>query len=312
MSKMALRIALTGALLLALPAVQAQTFDRLVVFGTSLSDPGNAFALRGGTSVPPDFDVDPLLVPERPYSRGGHHFSNGPTWVEQLAQTLGVGPSAQPAMRSSNGRATNYAVGSARARDDGVNFNLREQVARFLADFSGTAPASALYVIEMGANDLRDALAVAAGGGDPSPIIGAAIQSIAGHILGLYAAGAQQFLVWTVPDVGLTPAVRSIPGGPAGAAALAGLFNANLNAALAQLAALPGIHITRLDVNPILMSVVKSPQTFGLTNVTGACITPNQPPYTCRKPDAYLFWDGIHPTAAAHGILARAAAAALP
>src|SRR5688500_13441901 len=111
MPKIALRIALTGALLLALPAVQAQTFDRLVVFGTSLSDPGNAFALRGGTSVPTDFDVDPLLVPERPYSRGGHHFSNGPTWVEQLAQTLGIGASAQPAMRSNNGRATNYAVG---------------------------------------------------------------------------------------------------------------------------------------------------------------------------------------------------------
>lgn len=313
MSAIALRFAVMGMLLLALPAVQAQSFDRLVVFGTSLSDPGNAFALRGGVNVPPDYSVDPFLVPDRPYARGGHHFSNGATWVELLARSLGLAPSAQPALRSNSIRATNYAVGSARARDDGINFNLGDQVARFLQDFPGGAPSSALYVIEMGANDLRDALVVAAGGGDPSPIIGAAIQSIADNITMLYLAGARQFLIWSVPDAGLTPAVRSIPGGPAAAGMLAAAFNASLNGVLAQLAAaLPGVQFRRFDVNAILTSVVASPQAFGLTNVTGACITPSIPPFACRRPGDFLFWDGIHPSAAAHAILARAVAAALP
>ena len=56
----------------------------IVVFGTSLSDSGNAFALRGA-NTPPDYLVNPLLIPDAPYARGGPHFTNGATWVEQLA-----------------------------------------------------------------------------------------------------------------------------------------------------------------------------------------------------------------------------------
>jgi len=79
--------AVAAATALAVAAVtvptSAQTgFAGLVVFGTSLSDPGNAFALRGEASQAPDYQVDPFLVPSAPYSRGGHHFSNGATWVE--------------------------------------------------------------------------------------------------------------------------------------------------------------------------------------------------------------------------------------
>jgi phospholipase/lecithinase/hemolysin len=28
-------------------------------------------------------------------------------------------------------------------------------------------------------------------------------------------------------------------------------------------------------------------------------------PFTCETPDEYLFWDGIHPTRAAHTIVAQ-------
>ena len=38
-------------------------FDRIVAFGASLSDPGNAFALRGGTNTPPDYLLDPSGAP---------------------------------------------------------------------------------------------------------------------------------------------------------------------------------------------------------------------------------------------------------
>jgi phospholipase/lecithinase/hemolysin len=57
--------------------------------------------------------------------------------------------------------------------------------------------------------------------------------------------------------------------------------------------------------------IVADPTAFGLTNATTACITPGVPPFACTNPDEYLFWDGIHPTTAAHAIIAQEAAAVL-
>src|SRR5512138_140133 len=72
-------------------AASAQTAPRhIVVFGDSLSDPGNAFTLLGTTNTPPDYSVDPFLVPDRPYARGGQHFSNGATWIEQFGASVGL------------------------------------------------------------------------------------------------------------------------------------------------------------------------------------------------------------------------------
>jgi phospholipase/lecithinase/hemolysin len=78
--------------LLAVPALAAaqSSFSGIVVFGTSLSDPGNAVALNGEAGTPHDFLVDPLLIPSAPYAKGGHHFSNGATWIEQYARTVGL------------------------------------------------------------------------------------------------------------------------------------------------------------------------------------------------------------------------------
>jgi phospholipase/lecithinase/hemolysin len=284
-------------------------FDRLVVFGTSLSDPGNAFALAGGVNTPPDYSVDMFLVPDRPYARGGHHFSNGATWVEQLARQLGLAASANPAFRGANSQATNYAVGGARARDAGASFNLSDQVDAFLADVY-SAPANALYVIEMGGNDLRDALVAAQTGGPAAALAIAqeAVDSINDQIMRLYVAGARNFLVWTAPDIGLTPAINRDPVAAGFANQLAQFFNGNLQLRLAQLATMPGIRIALFDVYAKLNTVHAQPQLFDLRNVMSACITPNVPPFACKQPDEFLFWDGIHPTKAGHAILAEEAA----
>jgi phospholipase/lecithinase/hemolysin len=45
--------------------------------------------------------------------------------------------------------------------------------------------------------------------------------------------------------------------------------------------------------------------------VTTACITPNVAPFTCRHPNAFLFWDGVHPTRAGHALVAAEAARVL-
>ena len=69
-------------------------FDQIVVFGDSLSDPGNAFALTGQHLTPPTYGMTTpedllTLIPDAPYAKGGNHFSNGPTWIEDLGKSIG-------------------------------------------------------------------------------------------------------------------------------------------------------------------------------------------------------------------------------
>jgi phospholipase/lecithinase/hemolysin len=288
------------------------TFGRIVVFGTSLSDPGNAFALTGEVTKPPYDTLDQFLVPDAPYARGGHHFSNGATWIEQFARSLGLAQSVRPAFQKLDASATNYAVGSARARDDGVNFNLSAQVDTFLFDFGGVAPSDALYVVEIGATDVRDALIALSQGFDAAVIITAALIAIGDNIGRLYAAGARTFLVANLPNFGLLPATRILDNISPGAAQVAQLlsqtFNSGLDTLLGSLANLPSIEIAQLDVYQKVNELLMNPEAFDLSEVAAPCLTPNLPPFTCRKPDSFLFWDGIHPTKAVHGIFAQEAA----
>jgi len=303
------------ALVLLVPAWAAaqSRFSGVVVFGTSLSDPGNAFALVGDASTPPDFMLNPFLIPSAPYAKGGHHFSNGATWVEQYARSVGLGDSVRAALATADPAVTNFAVGAARAYNDGVNFNLTRQVDTFLQRSGGVASPHALYVVEMGSNDIRDAFQIYATGGDGGPVLAQALGSIAGNIQRLYAAGAREFLVWVAPDVALTPAIRSLPPAAQGLASfLTQVFNDNLTGVLTQLsAALPGVSFARLDAYQILNAIVADPAAFDLTNVTTACVTPNVAPFTCQHANEFLFWDGIHPTKTGHAILAEKAALVL-
>jgi phospholipase/lecithinase/hemolysin len=288
-------------------------FDGIVVFGTSLSDPGNAFALSGDAGKPPDFTLNPFLIPTAPYARGGHHFSNGATWIEQFARSIGLGESVRPAFATSNVGASNYAVGAARAYNDGVNFNLTRQVDAFLERSGGVASPHALYVLEMGGNDIRDAFQVYALRGNGGPILEAALESLAMNIQRLYAAGARQYLVWLPPNIALTPAIRSF--GPA-AGAVATWVSAEFDGALGNMLdnlpiTLPGTSFARLDANHLLTAIVAEPWKFGLTTVAAPCVTPNTAPFTCSNPGDFLFWDGIHPTKAGHALAAEEAARVL-
>ncbi|MCK9294170.1 MAG: SGNH/GDSL hydrolase family protein [Desulfobulbaceae bacterium] len=294
----------------------ALTFDRMVVFGTSLSDPGNAYALTGWLSRPPYDTLDSLLVPDAPYARGGHHFSNGATWVEQYARAIGLAGSTRPAFQVADGLAANYAVGGARAREDDLNMNLASQVQAFFVRFP-EAPADALYAVEMGSNDIRDAL-LADPHSEPGPagVLEEALTAIATAMLDLYDAGARKFLVLNGADISLTPAVRQLdtlmPGAAFSARLLSITFNTGLENLLQNLeATLPDIEIRRLDMYGQLNAYATDPGGFGLTEVAAACVTPNLAPFACHDPDEYLFWDGVHPTRAVHAIFAREAASVL-
>ena len=309
---------------------QQPQFDRIVVFGTSLSDSGNAFVLLSDPSafgfgeecdmgtpanVPPYDALDELLIPDGSYARGGHHFSNGDTWIEQFARGKGLSGDTRPALRNPGKKASNYAVGGARAADYACRFNLENQLSAYLEDFSKTSEET-LIVIEMGNNDVRDALAAVAV--DPSQsaqIIASALENIGTAISTLYNQGARDFIVMNVPDIGETPAVKkldaSIPGIAFYANSLADNFNLGLDQLISYLNDLPGIDVRILDIYALLNEIILDPASYGIVNIDDACVTPNVPPFTCKKPDTYLFWDGIHPTKIVHDIVAQEAAEVL-
>lgn len=305
-------IGLLGCLLAAPTFVFGQVSVRsLRVFGDSLSDPGNLFALTKMNNVPPSYDVDAQLVPDSQYAMGGHHMSNGPTWIEDLAKSLGIARSAAPAWRAGASPAANYAVAAARAYDaPWQQIDLPEQVSRFLGDLSGqSAPSDALYVIEFGGNDIRDALFSQ----DPS-ILDASLTSIYTEISRLYyQAGARKFLVVNVPSIGLLPSVRLLNpalaglGGPADTATIQ--YNLGLAGTVGLLRNdLSDVQILEFDLYALIKEIYLHKEDFGLTNVEDACITPDVAPYKCADPDEYAFWDGIHPTKAVHAIIAQRAA----
>jgi outer membrane lipase/esterase len=301
----ALCVLLLGASLATARADESRGF---VLFGDSLTDPGNHYIAFGQVTGPP---YQP--VPIYPYATGGHHFSNGPTWAEDLTDELDTPVSGKPALREP-GVFTNYAVGRARARPGAPvfpDFDLGTQVGAFLSDFGGQAPANRTYVIWIGANDLFDALEALQldpSGATSMGIIQQALAATAENIQMLWGAGAREFLVLNLADPALTPYVRYLgPVAQGASTQLTAAYNGALAQVLASLGALPQIQIRQFDINAFLHTVVSSPARYGLRDVQDSCLTFGVVTNAvCADPDRYLFWDGIHPTRAGHLLISFA------
>jgi len=277
-------------------------FTRIFIFGDSLSDAGNVYALTGETAQAPW-----QIIPDRPYEMGGYQFSNGKTWAQHFARQLRLNRSGNAALFEP-GKNGNYAFGGARVRNGLADpLSAATQIARYIGDHGTTADADALYVLQFGGNDLRDALVTANPG-----IIFAAVDAEIAIIEQLYAQGARHFLVANSADLGLAPAVRLL-GAEVQGSLVTLIFNNLLEGRLQLLENDPahgGISITRLDFFAIVNDIVTSPEQFGIENTTGTCLM-LLPPATdfCARPKTYAFWDGVHPTAAVHRVVGDAATA---
>jgi phospholipase/lecithinase/hemolysin len=280
------------------PAYADEDINDVFIFGDSLSDSGNVYTLTGETSKAPY-----LVVPQFPYAIGGHHFSNGKTWAERFSQGLSLNNGGKASL-SHPGKNGNYAFGGARARSNSTSQSPHSalQVGMFLGDY-GSAPSDALYVVQFGGNDIRDALFDP---GDALNIIQDAIAAVAMDIQTLYWAGARTFLVANSPNLAHAPAIKLFgPGAVAGAQFFSDAYNGYLEGALQQLEVMPGIKIYRLDMGGFTDDVVMNPGEYGLTNATSPCLNfMIESGAKCSQPEEYLFWDGIHPTAVAHKALA--------
>jgi len=307
-----LRIVFVGSLL-ALGANSAgAAYLSLYAFGDSLSDAGNSYIIAG-------------YPPSPPYAQ---RFSNGPVAVEQLATNLGIAGFKASALGG-----TDYAVGGAQTGPDifgGLDnylaysttpdlsvlegTGIENQVGNFLGAPPSFDSSTSLFFVWGGANDLFTAQSA-----DPSDLTTAtlvanhAVANLGSEIKALALIGATHFLVPNMPDLGLTP-FGATSGDPGELTTVSEVFNADLTSALATLRSeFPAADIRDFDTFDFLQQVVNNPAAYGFTDVTDPCFfvfegTPN----LCQNPGEYLFWDGVHPTAAADAILAAQFAETVP
>jgi phospholipase/lecithinase/hemolysin len=281
-SRLGLALA-TATLFLAQTAsfANATAFSRIVVFGDSLSDTGNFYALSGG------------WPPSPPYTDG--RFSNGRLWIEYLAEDLGMNLAA-----GDNHAVAGATTGTLNSNNQpGVSFpGLQQQIAAVLA--GGALDPDALYVVWTGANDFFVTLET---GGDPAAMIASGVGNTLNSIQSLWEAGARHIVVPNVPDLGLTPFAIGAGAGPL-VTTLAAAYNNTLTYYLNQLAA-AGISTIRVDAFSSLQRMVQFASDFGFANVTHPFLAVGGDPST------FLFWDIVHPTTGAHRILADDAGNAL-
>ena len=277
----------------------APSFNHLIVFGDSLSDNGNLYEY-----------MRHQMPQSPPYYEG--RFSNGPTWVELVAQKY--------APNSSKDYLMDYAFGGAGVNeseeDDEVGslFTLRSEVSTYLAAHNSAADPQSLYVVWIGANNylaLPD---------DVDTAVEQVIEGIRLQTQRLIDSGAKNVLVMNIPDLGAIPLAAEF-GEIEKMHEYSTKHNRRLQEAVDALKAVnAAVNWYYYDVETMLNKTMEEPQLYGLTNVTDTCyeaaaqkgdpqmllrmarsISPMMHSDNC---EGYLFFDPVHPSIIAHTILA--------
>jgi outer membrane lipase/esterase len=312
-----LRNLLAAALALAAAPVFAQdAFTDTVFFGDSITDSGFYQPFLVQATGNPDaalaarWTTNPGLIWAE-FLAGYYGTDATPAW--QLALVNGV-----PTVVAGSG--DNYAAGGATI-SPGPGYppavptafapSLATQIDAYLGANGGHADPGALYTVWGGANDLFYNLA---GATTQAQFLGAAAAEV--ELVGkLTAAGAQYILVPTMPDVGSTPFGLSLgAAGSAGVTALVTGYNQTLFGGLQA----AGLRVIPLDTFHVLQEISANPGLYGFTNVTAPGCG-NAPALGCNPanfidPNAaetYAFADGVHPSTAAHRLLAQYAVSVL-
>lgn len=283
-------VALLLALMFAGPAVAA--YSQIIAFGDSLSDTGNLYRL---TSAMLGFGV-----PGQPYVDG--RFSNGLLAVEQMAIDMNLD-------------LTSHAVGGAQTgvgNQGGAlltGTGVAGQIASFVDEQKGQSiDAQALYFLWAGPNDFLS-------GGNMwlAPTSQEAAGNMLNNVKTLFNQGARHFFIPLMPDLSQTPTSLGNPEDYQYAALQRTYeYNYLLNDELQQLFRWhPDLSLTVFDTTDFMWRQLNGLHAQG-ANTVDACYNASTGA-VCKAPDAYLFWDGQHPTAAANIMLGHAfAAAAVP
>jgi len=271
-------------------------YSKIVLFGDSLTDDGSGvYSFSGG------------MLPLPPYSEG--RYSNGPVWIEYLAQYFNLDYECQ---------VTNYAYGGACVDADVLNFvpSLMATVNDYLIsqrfNISSYDADTTLYIVFGGGNDVHNAIlngmlsnqTVAQTLYEDVPYL---IQFITKRIVD---AGGKHVVVFTLAPnpIRETYALNEI----------AELMNITLTldnyitSRIDNLRNSSGVNIQLYDSYDFWLDTFENPEKYGFKNSTGYCFqnwldfmdgttTTGEEPNVCEDPNDYIYWDGTgHPTTKFH------------
>lgn len=276
--------------------VAATPLKNIVIFGDSLSDNGNLYEY-----------MQHKLPQSPPYYEG--RFTNGPVWVERLAEAYFPGDIKNHLL--------DYAFGGAGISDDAdeqVLFTLKREIDSYLVAHEDKAAADSLFIVWIGANNYL---------GVPDNVEQTLRDVNAGitHSLARLAdAGAKHILVLNLPDLGKTPVARLFD-----AQETLSYYSVQHNLALAASVSelqetYKDVQWLQYDVNHLLNGIFEHPERYGFNNIVDTCYDviidkPSQQsvlkiashmPLKSKGDvcSAYLFFDPVHPSALAHQLMA--------
>ena len=228
--------------------------------------------------------------------------SNGDLWIEDLAPQIGL----------SYDRTKNYAQYGATTEQ------IKGQVDSYLS--GNVADPDALYAVWGGANDLFDQMGSLnlfspTLTDDVASIINTGVGNLVTGISSLSGAGANNILVPNMPNLGITPGgilldqYLAATSGLEGLVGLGELVSQEFNTVLATSLMAGSIDVLLIDTFSFLSDVVMDPAAFGFSNVTDGCVSnllgdlEAAPGFSACTGD--LYFDIVHPTTAAHALLAE-------
>ncbi|PTP34816.1 thermolabile hemolysin [Vibrio splendidus] len=266
-------------------AVQANTINRIVTFGDSLSDTGNLF--NGSQWVFPNANSWFL-----------GHFSNGLVWTEYLAKAKDV-------------PLYNWAVGGAAGTNQYVALTgVYDQVTSYLTYMKvakNYRPENSLFTLEFGLNDFmnydREVADVKA--------------DFSSALIRLTESGASNILLFTLPDATKAPQFKySTEQEIIKVRGKILEFNQFIKAQ-AEYYQSHGKNVVLFDASALFANITDDPEQHGFRNASDACLDINRSSAAdylrshsltndCATygSDSYVFWGVTHPTTATHKYIA--------
>ena len=278
-------------------ALAQQNFTDFVVFGDSLSDTGNLASLSPVNLPFPFFE---------------NRITDGPVAIDYLSASIG-----KAAIASAEG-GNNYSIagGNLIGIDEEDIF---QQISNYLDRVNGVVDDQVLHFFMIGGNDLRGLRSIT-NTEFANNNIAVAVDVLLDQLQRLHDAGARQFFVVNVANVGRIPETLQREAGDPGVGARATVYvktyNQLLSAELSSFRKQTGDAVFEFDLFTELERLLNSPSSFGFTQTTVGCFDIGSFDFhpDCvfgLRFDRFVFFDNLHPASETNRLIGNAMVANL-